>query len=84
LSGEKFGLVFAAGRCIFTGCFAKLCVWNVVFFVVNRGEMRGKCGQNAVAKTRLKLRHQFEVYFAGLMFRCDPFAHNRAVPQAGA
>jgi hypothetical protein len=84
LSGKKSGLVFVVGRCVFTGGFAKVCVLNVVFFVVNRGEMRGKCGQKTVVKTRLKLRHNFEVYFAGLLLRCDPFAHNRAAPQPEA
>jgi hypothetical protein len=74
---------FTVWKRVFTGGFAKQCVLNVVLCVVNRGEMRGKCGQKTVAKTLLKLRHKFEVYFAGLMFRCDLFAHNRAAPQAG-
>ena len=61
---KKIWAGFGAEGSVFAGCFAEMCVLNVVFCVVERGEMRGEAGQKTVTKTGSKLRHHFQIYFA--------------------
>jgi hypothetical protein len=56
-------MVYAVDSGVFAGGFASCGVQKVVKSVVNRGGMRGECGELAGAFSSSKKAHIFQLYF---------------------